>query len=92
MNNSQPDVIDLMTEFDLDPQDMLRNPTIQQLHSYANNDHIGNPIKEEKADGLWRVVGVNPNDFTLNDKGGDFAEFCLVLKLISADAACGFRN
>ena len=61
------DVIDLMTEFDLDPQDILLNNTSQRLHSYANNDHVGNPIKEEKDDGLWRVVGGNPNGFTLND-------------------------
>jgi hypothetical protein len=44
---------------------------------------------QEKGDGTFRVYASNVNGFTMDRRGGQFDEYCSVLKEVQADVTCG---
>ena len=44
---------------------------------------------QEKGHGIFRVYASNVNVFTMDRRGGQFDEYCSVLKEVQADVTCG---
>ena len=53
--------------------------------NYAHNEYIGTPPPTKTRD-IYRIFGCNPNGFTLDEKGGDFAEYCEEIHDLEADS------
>ena len=81
-----------MTETDLDPILDLQNiNTTQEINSYKHNEYIGPQIQEEKQEGVFRLIGGNPNGLVLNARGGEYGEYIEEAKRMSADAIALFE-
>lgn len=84
--DNAPSLTDTVVEEDMDERAAFRDTTnTQESDRYQNSDYIGPIINEDKNDGVYRIIGGNPNGLTLNAKGGDYSEYLEEVKRMGAD-------
>ena len=88
MNSPQDDIFLQELIHDINNNDSNTQTNIdntQQNHNLENNKYIGTEIDHRKADGVFRVIGGNPNGIKITEKGGELAEYLEEAKRMSAD-------
>ena len=65
-----------------------RRQIVLSTENHTTNTHWGDPLCS-KADGVTRVLSLNVNGLSLDQRGGRFDELCTFAKEVQADLLCG---